>query len=222
MKKWTKLVFATILIILGIIFGLNSFGVTSINVFFDGWWTFIIIIPSLIGVIENRDTGSLILLIVGILLFLNSRGIYVFNVLWKLILPIMLISLGLIILKNEVLDKNANKISKTEKNDKILSSAVFFNKNDVIKNEFKAANVEAIFGDNNLDLRNLKITENIYIKTLALFGEVKIYIPEGVNLKINQTAFFGSVENKNQNEIDNNLPTVNITASAIFGEIRIV
>lgn len=222
MKKWTKLVFATILIILGIIFGLNSFGVTSINVFFDGWWTFIIIIPSLIGVIENRDTGSLILLIVGILLFLNSRGIYVFNVLWKLILPIMLISLGLIILKNEVLDKNANKISKTEKNDKILSSAVFFNKNDVIKNEFKAANVEAIFGDNNLDLRNLKINENIYIKTLALFGEVKIYIPEGVNLKINQTAFFGSVENKNQNETDNNLPTVNITASAIFGEIRIV
>lgn len=222
MKKWTKLVFATILIILGIIFGLNSFGVTSINVFFDGWWTFIIIIPSLIGVIENRDTGSLILLIVGILLFLNSRGIYVFNVLWKLILPIMLISLGLIILKNEVLDKNANKISKTEKNDKILSSAVFFNKNDVIKNEFKAANVEAIFGDNNLDLRNLKINENIYIKTLALFGEVKIYIPEGVNLKINQAAFFGSVENKNQNETDNNLPTVNITASAIFGEIRIV
>lgn len=222
MKKWTKLVFATILIILGIIFGLNSFGVTSINVFFDGWWTFIIIIPSLIGVIENRDTGSLILLIVGILLFLNSRGIYVFNVLWKLILPIMLISLGLIILKNEVLDKNANKISKTEKNDKILSSAVFFNKNDVIKNEFKAANVEAIFGDNNLDLRNLKITENIYIKTLALFGEVKIYIPEGVNLKINQTAFFGSVESKKQNETENNLPTINITASAIFGEIRII
>lgn len=222
MKKWTNSIIAICLIVFGIILGLNAFGVTSINIFFDGWWTLIIIIPSLIGFIEDRDTGNLILFIVGILLFLNARGIYALNVLWKLILPAALVLLGIIIFKNEVLDKNANKVFNTEKKEKILLSSIFSTKNDVIKKEFKAANIEAIFGDNSLDLRNLKVNEEIYIKTLALFGEVKIYTPENVNVKINSSSFFGSIENKKQNEEKENISTININASAIFGDIRII
>lgn len=222
MKKWTNSIIAICLIVFGIILGLNAFGVTSINIFFDGWWTLIIIIPSLIGFIEDRDTGNLILLIVGILLFLNARGIYALNVLWKLILPAALVLLGIIIFKNEVLDKNSNKVFNTDKKEKILSSSIFSTKNDVIKKEFKAANIEAIFGDNSLDLRNLKVNEEIYIKTLALFGEVKIYTPENVNVKINSSSFFGSIENKKQNEEKENISTININASAIFGNIRII
>lgn len=222
MKKWIKPILAICLIVFGIILGLNSLGVTSINLFFDGWWTLIIIIPSLIGVIEDRDTGNLILLIVGILLFLNARGIYALNVLWKLILPAALVLLGIIIFKNEVLDKNSNKVFNTDKKEKILSSSIFSSKKDVIKKEFKAANIEAIFGDNSLDLRNLKVDEEIYIKTLALFGEVKIYVPENVNVKINSSSFFGSIENKKQNEEKENISTININASAIFGDIRII
>lgn len=222
MKKWTKAIIALCLIVFGIILGLNATGITSINLFFDGWWTLIIIIPSLIGCIEDRDTGNLILLIVGILLFLNARGIYALNVLWKLILPAGLVFLGITIFKNEVLDKNSNKVFNTDKKEKILSSSVFSSKNEVIKKEFKAANVEAIFGDNSLDLRNLKLNEDMYIKALALFGEVKIYIPEGVNLKMNSNSFFGSIENKKENEEKDNIPTINITGSAIFGNIRII
>lgn len=222
MKKWTNSILAICLIVFGIILGLNSLGVTSINLFFDGWWTLIIIIPSLIGVIEDRDTGNLILLIVGILLFLNARGIYVLNVLWKLILPAALVLLGIMMFKNEVLDKNSNKVFNTDKKEKILSSSIFSSKNDVIKKEFKAANIEAIFGDNSLDLRNVKVDEEIYIKTLALFGEVKIYVPENVNVKINSSSFFGSIENKKQNIAKDNISTININASAIFGDIRII
>ena len=71
MRSYVKYVLGFVLIFIGIILGLNAFGITSINIFFEGWWTLFIIIPSLIGLIEDKDkTPTLIFLILGIWLFL--------------------------------------------------------------------------------------------------------------------------------------------------------
>jgi len=43
--------------------GLNALNITDINFFFTGWWTLFIIIPSLIGLFNDKDqdkTGNLI------------------------------------------------------------------------------------------------------------------------------------------------------------------
>ena len=42
----------------GVIFGLNALGITDINVFFDGWWTLFIIIPSIIEIIKEPTKQS--------------------------------------------------------------------------------------------------------------------------------------------------------------------
>lgn len=44
-----NIILGLILIILGVIIGLNTFGITSIDIFFDGWWTLFIIIPAILG-----------------------------------------------------------------------------------------------------------------------------------------------------------------------------
>ena len=63
-----------VLIILGVIFGLNALNLTNIDIFFDGWWTFFIIIPSFINMFNNKErTGSFIGLIIGILLLLSCQ-----------------------------------------------------------------------------------------------------------------------------------------------------
>lgn len=225
--KWKKLILAIALIIVGIIVGLNALNITSINIFFDGWWTLIIIIPSLIGVLENKDTGSFIMLLVGILLLLNSRGVYIFNIIWKLLIPIILVVMGLIVLKNEVLSKNAKKIDEINDSEKLIYRSSFGNKHNIIEKEFKALNVEAVFGENIIDLRKANITEPIYIQVLAMFGEITIYVPENSKINLNTNNFFGSVENKGndlnkeiENKVDENI--VNINASSIFGEVSII
>lgn len=220
-EKWKKILLAIALIVLGIIVGLNSLEITSINIFFDGWWTLIIIIPSLIGVIDDKDTGSLVMLLVGILLLLNARGIFVLNVLWKLIIPIILVFMGINVLRNDVFSKSAKKIENVNK--KAVYNASFSTKNNVVKEDVEALSVEAIFGENTIDLRNIEIKEDIYIKALAMFGEVKIITPKDQSIKLNANKFFGSVQNNNNKNIaDENKKIININASAIFGEVDII
>ena len=219
-EKWKKILLAITLIVLGIIIGLNSLEITSINIFFDGWWTLIIIIPSLIGVIDDKDTGSLVMLLVGILLLLNARGIFVLNVLWKLIIPIILVFMGINVLRNDVFSKSAKKIENVNK--KAVYNASFSTKNNVVKEDVEALSVEAIFGENTIDLRNIEIKEDIYIKALAMFGEVKIITPKDQSIKLNANKFFGSVQNNNKNIVDENKKIININASAIFGEVDII
>ena len=46
MKKAGNILWGIVLIVIGVIFALNALDITSIDIFFDGWWTLFIIIPS--------------------------------------------------------------------------------------------------------------------------------------------------------------------------------
>ena len=125
MRSYVKYVLGFVLIFIGIILGLNAFGITSINIFFEGWWTLFIIIPSLIGLIEDKDkTPSLIFLILGIWLFLASRDLIEFGLLIKLLLPALLIAIGLLIVFKDVLNINNKDIKKLEKNSNDIEQAL--------------------------------------------------------------------------------------------------
>ena len=39
MKDLSRILWGIVLVLLGIIWGLNATGVTNIDIFFDGWWT---------------------------------------------------------------------------------------------------------------------------------------------------------------------------------------
>ena len=80
MKKLESIVWGLIFIVLGLIVGLNTLGIASINIFFDGWWTLFLIIPGIMGLFKDKDkTGNIILLVVGILLLLGSQDIINFE-----------------------------------------------------------------------------------------------------------------------------------------------
>ena len=55
MKKIENTVIGLILIIIGVIIGLNAFHITNIDLFFDGWWTFFIIVPCVFGLFIDLD-----------------------------------------------------------------------------------------------------------------------------------------------------------------------
>ena len=59
------------------------------------------------------------------------------------------------------------------------------------------------------------------IKANAIFGGIDIYVPEGVNVKVNSTSFFGGVENKIHKNSPGNQHTIYIHANCLFGGIDI-
>ena len=96
MKKAKKIVWGILLVVLGVIWGLNALEVTDIDIFFDGWWTLLIIVPSIINLFTKPDkVGSLINIAAGVVLLLACQDILKFDLLWKLALPILLVVIGI-------------------------------------------------------------------------------------------------------------------------------
>ena len=92
MKKIENTVIGFILIIIGVIIGLNAFHITNIDLFFDGWWTLFIIVPCFFGLFKDQDkTGNIIGLIVGIYLLLYCQGLINFQFAWKLVVPVIFV-----------------------------------------------------------------------------------------------------------------------------------
>ncbi|MGN1379432.1 MAG: LiaF transmembrane domain-containing protein [Bacilli bacterium] len=224
MKSYIKYVLGFILIFIGIILGLNAFGITSINIFFEGWWTLFIIIPSLIGLIEDKDkTPSLIFLILGIWLFLASRDLIEFGLLIKLLLPALLIAIGLLIVFKDVLNINNKEIKKLEKNSNNNDYyAVFGSQNVNFDNEnVQNINAKSLFGEIKLDLSKANIENDIVINTLSIFGGININVPENVKIKIKSIPFFGNVEDKTKKDNSEKVITIYIDAVCIFGGVEI-
>lgn len=114
MKKFQNSIIGILLIIVGTILGLNAFHITHINLFFEGWWTLFIIIPSLCRIFTERDkTASLMGLFIGVYLLLSCQGIISFHFLWKLFLPLVLIILGIQILFKNSFSKNNSSTGAT-------------------------------------------------------------------------------------------------------------
>lgn len=227
MKKTSNLIWGLLFILIGLFIGLNTLDIVSFNIFFDGWWTLIIIIPCLIGLINKEDkTGDIIGLLIGVALLLNAQGIISFDIIWKLAAPLILVIIGLsIILKGNKDSKTNVVIKKINSNDNEKTSVCStFSSQNIKLNKEKINNLElnAIFGGIEYDLRNGVIKEDIVINATAIFGGIDIIVPDDVNVKIKSTSIFGGASNKKQLMDDKEKKhTIYINASCVFGGVDI-
>ena len=94
--KISNLLWGIFFISIGIILGLNALEITNINIFFNGWWTLFIIIPCFIDLFKDEDiTGDIIGLVIGISLLLGCNDLINFELIWKLLVPTILVVTGL-------------------------------------------------------------------------------------------------------------------------------
>lgn len=226
MKKFGNVLWGLVFIALGLIIGLNAMGITNINIFFKGWWTLFIIVPSFIGIFKDENkTWSIIWLVIGIVLLLCTRDILSFDIIGKLIFPFILVMIGLSFIFKDMFQTKVNeKIKKlnSERVDGENFCATFGGiKNNYKDQEFKGANVDAIFGGVELDLSEAIINHDQIINSNAIFGGVDIKAPKGVNIKVKSTPIFGGVSNKLKNNYNGSLPTIYINAFCLFGGVDI-
>ena len=226
MKKFGNILWGLVFIILGLIFGGNALGITNIDVFFDGWWTLIIIIPCLIGLFkEENKTGNIIGLIIGVVLLLACQDLINFEIIWKLLLPTILVAIGLsIIFKDTVGGKVKEEIRKLNQNQNGANEycATFAGQNVKFDGEeFNGANLTAVFGGIKCDLRNAVIKSNQVINCSSIFGGIDILVPEYVKIKVKSTPIFGGVSDKSKGNSKEDAPVIYINATCMFGGVDI-
>ena len=229
MKKLSNIIWGIVLVAVGLIFAYNAMFEPDINVFFDGWWTLFIIVPCFVGLVRGKDIkGNIIGLLIGAALLLAARDIIDFSLVWKLIVPAILIVIGIsIIFKDSLKSKINNEIKKInernkETNTENVSHCATFSGLDLnFDGEyFKGTDLTAVFGGIDCDLTNALIDEDVVIKADAIFGGVDIIVPQGVNVKVSSTSIFGGAS-KGRKADTENAPTIYVNATSIFGGVEI-
>ena len=111
MKKISSVIWGIVLIAAGALFALNALNITNIDIFFDGWWTLFIIVPCAVGLFTEREkTGNIIGIAVGVFLLLCCQDILSFSMLWKLLVPAIIVIIGLKMVFTGLFGNKANEI----------------------------------------------------------------------------------------------------------------
>ena len=224
MKKIGSVILGIILIAIGAVFALNALNITDIDIFFDGWWTLFIIVPCTIGLFTEREkTGNIIGIVIGVFLLLCCQDILSFSMFWKLLVPAIIVIVGLKMVIAGLLGNKANEIMKklrSEGKNPKADCAVFSGCEVNYDGEvFEGAELTAVFGGLDCDLRNAIIEKDCAIQVSAIFGGIDIFVPAGINVKVNSNNIFGGVSNKTT--VHQNAPTIYVSGTCMFGGVEI-
>ena len=128
MKKMNSIVWGIALIAVSAVLLLNAFQITNIEIFFDGWWTLFIIVPSIIGLFTGHDkTADIIGLLIGVFLLLACQNIIDFDILWKLVVPVVIAVIGIKMIFGGIIGNRGavKNIEANTKNQKTAFAAFF-------------------------------------------------------------------------------------------------
>ena len=208
-KNWF---WGILLIVVGVLFLGRNMDWWNFSIFFDGWWTLFLIIPSLISLARREEIAtSFLVFILGVLLLLASQEVIEWDTVWKIFVPIIIIVVGLsIILGNK-------KVRKPKSNAKEYL-AIFSGVEetiDEIKSDFR---VISIFGGVELDMCDVKLKEDLVIDCFSLFGGIDIRLPKDVKLEISGLPIFGGAESNYRGNKDSKV-TVYIHHTTIFAGV---
>lgn len=228
MKTARAIIWGLAIVAAGVIFGGNALGIFNIDIFFKGWWTLFIIIPSAISLItEKEKVSNLVFLSAGVIFLLASQEVFSFDVAWKAILAVALIAFGLsLIVKSIFKGKTAKEVDekikkmKNEEND--TQVAIFSGSDRVYNNEkFSSSELVAIFGGANLDIRKAVIQKDVCIKAFCLFGGIDIVVPKDVEIKSKSGFLFGGISDDRKDTAKSPKHTIYLDAGGGFGGISI-
>ena len=226
MKKVNSILWGIALVALGVILALNAFGITDINIFFDGWWTLFIIVPCAIGLVTDRDkTGSAIGVLIGVFLLLCCQNILSFSLLWKLLVPVIIVVIGLRMIFGGVFRKNGEDVMRQIK----ASGAVLRNGTATFSGldmnfageVFEGSELNAVFGGIKCNLNGAVIEKDCVINASAIFGGITIYLPDDINVKTSSTSIFGGMSGKRDKTSLEGKPTLYINATCVFGGVEL-
>lgn len=223
-NKLSNAIWGIIFIVLGIAFAGNAFSLWNFNLFFEGWWTLLIIVPCSISLVKNGyRTSSFIGVLIGVMLLLSEQNYIDGDILGKLIVPFIFVVIGIsMVIKNffgrdSVRHININYQGGTNDHSAVFAGASY----NLAGEKFMGTSINAVFGGVELDLRNAIIEEDVMIHATAVFGGIELLVPSNVRVKVSNVPIFGGVDNKANHSIDKDAPIIYVNSTCMFGGIDI-
>jgi predicted membrane protein len=231
-NKLSNSLWGLFFIVVGLGIAGKVIGLWEFEIWQGGWWTFLIIIPCFISMIQSGfGVGSTLGFIIGVMLFLSYHIDLNFTI-WQLIVPAFLIFIGLRIMFQNAFRKNHNFFEKNMDTNgtpgkdfsgtiRAEHSAVFSSNRVHVTDIFGGANINTVFGGVVFDLRDAIIPGDVEVNATAIFGGIDMYLPKGVKIKTNNVPIFGGISNKTEQSTDPGAPTIYLNSTCMFGGIDI-
>ena len=204
-----------VLIVIGVLYLGRNMDWWDFSIFFSGWWILFLIVPSLISLVRRESIGtSFLILDLGVLMLLASQDVILWSTIWKVFIPVIIIVVGLSVIFSN------RKIRKPKANAKSYV-AVFSGIEetiDEIKSDFQ---VTSIFGSVELDLRDVKLKNDLVIDCFTLFGGIDIHLPKDVKVEVSGLPIFGGLDSKYKSS-ESSKYTIYVNHTTIFGGIDLL
>ncbi len=223
----------------GILLLVNKMGIMFLPTWFFTWPVLIIGIGFLIGLQHNFRSFAWVIMVAWGTYTLLDQQVPSLN-LKNYTAPAALILIGLFFIvrrrhskfkqwnKSQIEDFPQNNFytnaGNTENGEFIDSTSVFSGaKKVVISKNFKGGDITCFMGGAEIDLSQADIQGKAVIDATAVFGGIKIIIPSNWDVKFENHAVFGSVEDKRKLQSFNADVTKQliIDGTAVFGGIEI-
>lgn len=225
-RSWARLTTGIIIVLIGIMLLL----VTTDTVEGDILWAWIPGLFVLLGVwalvrsgFRNIVGPVMLIAIAGAFLLrtLNVIEAGVIGTYW----PAFIVLFGILVIINRSRKRHRIEISGISTSETTSVGVFGSDRRRVSTDNFTNAEVVAIFGDSELDLRDSTVSNPpAMIEATAVFGDVEIRLPAEWEIDIQVMSVFGDTVDRRprSQEHDPQGPTLILTGSAVFGDIEIL
>lgn len=91
-----KIIWGIVFVVFGGVLAMRALGILEFDLFFPGWWTLFIIVPSTIGLISGKEIASNIAgIAIGIMLLMTQIGVIDWQEFVKLLIAVVLVKIGI-------------------------------------------------------------------------------------------------------------------------------
>ena len=163
-------------------------------------WEMIPIAMGLIFILSHDHKGpGIVFLAIGTTLYV--RNFFDLNInFWQIFWAAMLILIGIMIIFRNKIDTSRCEKKNLSSDDVIDEINVFGGGDRTITSQnFQGGRIFAVFGGSNFNLSRSKLAPGKnYIEVLAIFGGMKLIVPEDWKVKINAISIFGGFSDKHR------------------------
>ena len=223
-RSWTRIATGVLIALIGVMLLL----VTTDTVEADILWAWIPALFVLLGIwslvrsgFQNIVGPVMVIAIAGAFL-LRTLGLIesgVIGTYW----PLFIVLLGVLVIINRS-RRRRFELAGVDSSDSTVVGVFSSDRRRITSDRFATAEVLALFRDAEVDLRDGTVAAPPgMIEATAIFGDIKLIVPEDWEVELRVMAIFGNVLDRRsrQQEYAGDGPQLVVTGTAIFGDIEV-
>ena len=222
-----RLVFGILVIVAGLLFTLDNFGLVSAR-FLLRLWPAALVAVGLTKALQRKGFWNgfwgWVLALAGALLLLENLHLLHFPI-WKLT-PLILVALGIRLVQKAGGRSFPDRTVENRTAATLDETAIFGGwDRSITTNEFLGGEINALFGGFELDLANCRIPDDQATVTVFIaFGGGDIRVPRDWNVEVRAFAIFGGTDDKSVHPVpEGDLPPKKLVVDGfvVFGGLDI-